>query len=230
MEISSSQEPGNQLIPNDSGLAQTLGKDDFLSLLVTQLKNQDPLKPTDPAEFTGQLAQFSSLEQLHNINESMKALESIGGSVDRLSALSMIGKYVVTESNAFRYEGAPVELGFRFQDHVAEAAILVRNEAGQIISRIDVNEPSAGENFISWDGTDADDVEAPKGEYRFEVVGVTKDGSSLQGDTLVQSLITGVDFSSADGILLTERGEVKLSEIDKVNSSTLRSESSEIPN
>ena len=83
----------------------SMGKEDFLTLLVAQLQNQDPLNPDDPTEFTAQLAQFSSLEQLFTLNESMDNLVASNASSDRLSTLATIGKEVAYHGDTFEYAG-----------------------------------------------------------------------------------------------------------------------------
>lgn len=197
--------------------AQTLGKDDFLTLLVTQLQNQDPLKPMDPTEFTSQLAQFSSLEQLNNINENLGALHPIRDGFDRLAALSMIDKYVVSESETFNFQGEAAEIGFRFTEKLRDATVYITTAEGQTVGNIKVSDPSAGEHFVWWDGKDQDGQQLPEGIYSLRVVGTTQEGDPVSGSSLVKSQITGVEFSDPETILMTTNGPVKLSEISKVN-------------
>ena len=78
----------------------TLGKNEFLNLFVTQLKNQDPLDPMDSSEFTAQLAQFSSLEQLNNINDGIKFLKTSQTIANNRQALGFIGKTVTASGNS----------------------------------------------------------------------------------------------------------------------------------
>jgi flagellar basal-body rod modification protein FlgD len=210
----------NQTDTPKNNLNQTLGKDDFLTLLVTQLKNQDPLKPMDPTEFTSQLAQFSSLEQLYNINENLQVLKSLQGDFDRLSALSMIDKYVVSDSHVFQFEGHPVELGFYFQDKVKDATVYVKDINGQVVCDIPVAQPSTGEHFVQWDGKDQDGWQLPEGAYSVTVIGNTEEDEAIAGASLVRSRITGVDFSGKESQLMTTSGKVKLSEIIEVKNLT----------
>ena len=83
-----------------SASAEILGKDDFLNLLVAQLQHQDPLNPAESTEFTAQLAQFSSLEQLSNINDNLKNMELFQTSVTNSQAVSYIGKEITAKGNA----------------------------------------------------------------------------------------------------------------------------------
>ena len=200
--------------------ATALGKEDFLNLLVTQLKNQDPLNPSDPTEFTAQLAQYSSLEQLYNINEGMQAFDAIQGGFERMSAPSLIGKNVVAEADTFSFEGDPVELGFRFSDAMERATVYVKNEAGQVVDQIEVGAPAAGERFISWAGEDSEGEAFPTGTYHLEVVGTQADGSQAAGVPLVGSRVTGVDFLDSENTLLTTNGAVSAADVKRVNNPT----------
>ncbi len=197
-----------------------LGKEEFLNLLVTQLKNQDPLNPSDPTEFTAQLAQYSSLEQLYNLNESMGAFEAVQGESERLSALSLIGKNVVAESDTFNFEGEAVELGYRFNEEMARARVIVKNEAGQVVDEMPINAPEAGEHFMPWTGTDGTGGQLPSGRYRIEVIGTMEDGTEVRGESLVGSRVTGVDFLDSENTLLTDNGNILLSDVTRVNNPT----------
>lgn len=208
---------------SNGGVNQTLGKTDFLSLLVTQLKNQDPLKPSDPTEFTSQLAQYSSLEQLYNINETMKALEDIKGLFGQMSTLSLIDKKVVVGSDSFQFEGTKVELGFQLQKSVEEATVYIKNESGEVVDKIAVLNPNSGEHMLEWDGKSQEKIQLPPGKYSFSIIGITEDGKQLQGLPLVETQVTGVDF--IEDTLLTRNGKFILSEIYRVNNSTQSNES-----
>jgi flagellar basal-body rod modification protein FlgD len=204
-----------------SNPTQSLGKDDFLTLLVTQLQNQDPLKPMDPTEFTSQLAQFSSLEQLNNINENLQALHSIQDGFDRLAALSMIGTYVIAESETFKFHGEAMDIGFRFNEKIKDATVYITTAEGQTVGDIKVANRSAGEHFVWWDGKDQNGQKLPEGTYSLRIVGTTDEGDPISGLSLVKSQISGVDFSAPETILMTTNGPVKLSEISKVNKLTI---------
>ncbi|MEE4253115.1 MAG: flagellar hook capping FlgD N-terminal domain-containing protein, partial [Desulfuromusa sp.] len=91
----------------------SMGKDDFLLLLVAQLENQDPMNPADATEFTSQLAQFSSLEQLENANKSLEGLAAMSSEMERMSALGLIGQDIVAQTSEFHFSGDPLQLGYR---------------------------------------------------------------------------------------------------------------------
>ena len=96
-EINSSASSGALLSTTQSNV---MGKDDFLNLLITQLQNQDPLNPTDSTEFTAQLAQFSSLEQLGNVNENLTELKHFQASINNSQAVALIGKAITAKEGS----------------------------------------------------------------------------------------------------------------------------------
>ncbi|MFW5901419.1 MAG: flagellar hook assembly protein FlgD [Thermodesulfobacteriota bacterium] len=209
----------SQMEAKKSGSEDTLGKTDFLKLLVTQLENQDPLNPSDPTEFTAQLAQYSSLEQLTNINDSMETFDSMQAESERLSALSLIGKNVISDADSFQYDGQPIELGYQFESDMEQATFYVKDEAGQVVDKVQAGAVSAGEHFLTW----PEEGEAGKfaeGAYQLEVLGTNADGKEVQGTTRVGSRVTGVDFAESDSTLLTPNGNISLADVTRVNNST----------
>ncbi len=219
-DISALQEFNSNKESNIKASGSSLGKEDFLKLLVTQLESQDPLDPSDPTEFTAQLAQFSSLEQLNNISDGMESLESVSSGFQRLSALSLIGKNVVSENSSFTYRGEPVEVGCRFDEAVKTARIRIRNERGQIVDELNVNPSSDGEALVQWGGPGGTAGSGSR-EFTVEAVGISAGGEEINGTPLVSSLVTGVDFLDSGSMLVTAGGKISFSDVSAVNNPTL---------
>ena len=103
----------NQGVTPKTTTTKTLGKDDFMKLLLAQLKNQDPLKPLDGTDFAAQLAQFSSLEQLSNMNTELKNLSVNQMTMNYAQSVNLIGKNVVTNSgNSLTVNGSSTDLNY----------------------------------------------------------------------------------------------------------------------
>lgn len=193
-----------------------LGKDDFLLLLVTQLQNQDPLNPQDPTEFTSQLAQYSSLEQLFTVNEQLGQLETANGNVVQMTALGLMGQNVVVQSGSFTLGSDPVTLGYNLSGNVDEVELVVQNADGQTVATLEGTGLSAGEYFIPWDGTAASGGPLPAGEYQLNIV-TRRDGETTSsGEPLVKTKVTGVDLNGAGSKLVTGLGEYNLSRVTSV--------------
>ncbi len=190
-----------------------MGKEDFLSLLVAQLQNQDPLNPDEPTEFTAQLAQFSSLEQLYNINDGMNSLIASNTNSDRLSTLSTIGKNVAYFGDNFTHSGEPVELGYQL-DGIASEVTLSLQQNGVVYATIDATELTSGNHFLTWDGLTSDGSEAPVGEYQVVLSAKAPSGESVGAAPIIRTEVTGVDLNDENGgILITDHGEINFNEI-----------------
>jgi flagellar basal-body rod modification protein FlgD len=217
-EISSLVNAGNTQ-QQKNGIGGVLGKDDFLQLLVTQLKNQDPLNPADPTEFTAQLAQFSSLEQLFNVNENLQQINTGSDEMERLSALSMLGKEIVSAADSFRLEeGTPAILGCQLQDSADTVRVFVKDQANRTVATLTANNLEAGEHFFQWDGIDDNGQVAPPGKYSLQVSALRGEDEAVSVSPLVSGLVTGVDLDEQGNMLITSSGDFLLNTVKSVRS------------
>lgn len=196
-------------ITNDA----VMGKEDFLMLLVAQLQNQNPLSPDDPTEFTAQLAQFSSLEQLFSLNEGMENMVNSNANSDRFATLNTIGKDVAYNGSSFNYNGNPVEIGYQLDGQAAEVTLSLQHK-GVTIATLNGEELTNGSHFITWDGQLADGKNAPAGEYEIILQAKAAADESVGAAPLVRSEVTGVDLEgNYGGILITKAGDVAFNSI-----------------
>jgi len=197
-----------------SGADDIMGKEDFLTLLVAQLQNQDPLNPDEPTEFTAQLAQFSSLEQLFTLNDTMKNLATSNANADRFATLQTIGKNVVYQNSSFDYDGKdPIELGYQLDGPAAEVQLTIKKD-GAAVTVLDGTELTKGNHFLNWDGLDDKGDPAGSGSYSFSISVKAGEGESVAGSPLLKSEVTGVDLTGEyGGKLLTKAGEVAFTSI-----------------
>ena len=131
-----------------AGGAHQLGQDDFLKLLVTQMRHQDPLNPMDSTGFTAQLAQYSSLEQLVSVNTKLEALNASQDQAGRNQALDFIGKRIVADGNQLSLDADGVATGGFSIDQDAECAVRVLDSGGRAVSEMHLGSRSAGGHRI----------------------------------------------------------------------------------
>ncbi|MBE9544151.1 MAG: flagellar hook assembly protein FlgD, partial [Proteobacteria bacterium] len=148
-----------------------MDRDAFLNLLITQLQNQDPLNPTDSTEFTAQLAQFSSLEQLGNVNDNLKQLQNFQASINNSQAVSLIGKEIMANGNSFQLtDGRPAGCDFEIDENAAVVVVSIYDHTGEFVTSFEGQNLSAGQQTLYWDGTDKNGNPAAPGNYTFEVM------------------------------------------------------------
>lgn len=199
----------------------SLGKDDFMKLMISQLKNQDPLNPMDGTAFSAQLAQFSSLEQLTNLNTYMKqsldANATLTQSINNTLITGLIGKNVKLSGGEIKVNGqASITLGYNLPVEAKSAQIKIYNESGGLVKTIDGISTSAGSNKLSWDLSDNNGNKLPNGKYKFEVDAVNLNGDNMTLDIFKIGTIDGVRFTDQGTVLLVGGAEYSLSDIAEV--------------
>lgn len=156
-----------------------LGQEDFLKLLVAQLKNQDPNNPADNGEFLGQIAQFSMVSGIDDLGVSFDGVASNLFASQSMQASQMVGKDVLVETNiTVRGINESVDGAIEFSDNASSARLQVVGPEGSVIRTIELGDASVGMNGFSWDGLDNDGVEAPPGSYGIVAEGMM--GGALQ--------------------------------------------------
>jgi flagellar basal-body rod modification protein FlgD len=212
-EISQAQTTANQANKaNDSG--QTLGQQDFLTLLIAQMQNQDPLNPTDSTEWTSQLAQYSQLEQSMNLNTTMESLLAGQKTSERLAALSLIGKEAVVEGSTFNLGESSTEIGYRVDGTAGEIQLHIQDSNGNRVATLNPTDRTSGNHFLTWQGLDENGEHLPAGKYTIIIEALSNEAEGTVGVTsLVRTDITGVDLDTNGTVLLTNAGDVPLSGI-----------------
>ena len=194
-----------------------LGKDDFLKLLVEQLKNQDPLNPMESTEFTAQLAQFSSLEQLTTMNKNLDYLRLYQASINNAQAVNFIGKTVKASGNSINVkDGASNQMQFDLAGDAAEVNIHIYDSSDNLVKTINCGSLSSGEQSMEWDGTNDNGETVSDGTYTFEVSAADEGGESVGATTYMTVKVTGVTFRDGNAYLLAGDIEISMSDIIEV--------------
>lgn len=175
-----------------------LGKDQFLELLVAQMNNQDPLSPQENGEFIAQLAQFSTVEGIENMNTSMEALLSGYQSSQALQASSMVGRTVVVPSDKAIVDTANgLEGQFALPSDSGAVSIKVLNSSGSLVDTINMGSLEAGMHDFIWDGQDSSGNILPPGAYTFEA-NASIDGTTKQLATLLPANVDSVSLGAGE--------------------------------
>jgi len=187
-----------------------LGKEDFLTLLVEQLKHQDPLNPMESAEFTATLAQFSSLEQLFGMNENLAGIKEVLSNQDKENFLELIGKTVKVEDNTIAVEDGNAASGsYMLEEDAADVVISIYDSNGIEIRTLSPGRQAAGECDVVWDGKDSSGEMAEDGIYSFEITATNEAGNYVTVNTYISGEVTGVTYK--DGIPYLMIGDLLIS-------------------
>ena len=189
----------NSLNASNSSLAKTSAnapnasetQDRFLKLLVTQMKNQDPLNPLDNAQVTSQMAQLSTVSGIDKLNATLQALSDSMAVGQSVSATSMIGHGVlVPGSDLSLHKGVAVG-GMELSQPADNVSVTIKDAAGKIMNTLQFGEQKAGVLPFSWDGKTEAGANAPDGNYTFTVE-ATLSGIKTSPATLVYGLVNAV--------------------------------------
>jgi flagellar basal-body rod modification protein FlgD len=196
---------------------QPLGKEDFLRLLVAQLSAQDPLNPMEATEFTAQLAQFSSLEQMTNINSTLEELVAAQQAMGNSSLISIIGKFVDIPGNSFEYtQGETTNLTYNLGAEADTTKIEIYNSAGALVNTL--NGPGAeGSNLAVWNGLDSQGNPVGAGFYTFKIQATDSSGKPVGAETFTTGLVTDVLFEEGKAFAVVNGQKLAAEEITRVS-------------
>lgn len=202
--------------PQSASPNKTLGKDDFLKLFTMQLRSQNPLKPLDSTEFTSQLAQFSSLEQLNNINGQLNNLLLYQNSLQNTLTGNLIGRKVKISGNEAYLKGK-AEISYTLQKDVSKVKISIYDSSGGFIREVKMGQQTSGEKSYVWDGTDNSGNPLPEGQYKFTIEAFDASGDPVDVATTVYGTVTGITFdNNTTYLIIDERLRIQLSEIKEI--------------
>jgi flagellar basal-body rod modification protein FlgD len=199
------------------GPSKELGRDAFLSLLITQLQNQDPLNPTDSTEFTAQLAQFSSLEQLGYVNDNLKQLQNSQASGNNTQAVALIGKEITASGNSLDLaQGPPAGCDFKLDGNASVIMVSIYDHTGEFVNSFESRNLTAGKHTLDWDGIDQNGSPAAAGNYTFEVLAADANGDNINTTTFFSGKVDKVIFEDNTTYLISKDQRVALSDVIEV--------------
>lgn len=198
--------------------AKQLDKNAFLELMVAQLKHQDPLSPQDNAQFVSQLAQFSSLEGVQNLNTSMSSMASSMSSSQALQASALVGRQVHVKGDvaSLGSEGGITVIA-SLERSTPALSMRIENGNGEVLQRVQLGQHAAGDQPLTWDGMSAANTRLPPGNYRV-VVESMLDGKAEQQPVYVPANVDSVTFGKNGDLALNldTTATVTISDIKRI--------------
>jgi flagellar basal-body rod modification protein FlgD len=201
--------------------SNTMSKDDFLKLLITQLKNQDPLEPVKNEDMAAQLAQFSSLEELQNIRQatedSSTAMQNFSSSVNSILSTSLIGKKAKSAASIVSLtEGQTTQIPIDLFANAQNVYIRILDSQGNIVRTIQKNNLTKGSNFIDWDGLGDYGTRNPSGVYSYTVVAGDASGNPVAVNPYIEGVIDGVVYDQNNIYFMIDGNRVPYSNITEI--------------
>lgn len=191
---------------------KSMGKDDFLKMLVAQLKYQDPLNPMNGTEFAAQLAQFSSLEQLCNLSEGVKNLGVLQLNQANMQAVQLIGKEITASGgNSFEALGQPVELSYELSGDAAMLEVFIYGSSGELLDRIQLGDQKTGLNTVTWDNR-----RGYSGSCTFRVVATSPSGKEVAAEPLITGRVSAVSFKNQSAYLKVGGKEIAFTDVKQI--------------
>jgi flagellar basal-body rod modification protein FlgD len=195
-----------------------LGKDDFLKLLTAQLQQQDPTQPMDNTAFVAQLAQFSSLEQMSNVNTTLTQMLTSQGTALETTAAGMVGKTAVfTTDQVELTPGTPATINANLSAAATNVNVIIQDSSGSTVRTIGVGALPSGLNHLTWDGNDNSGNPMPADTYTVQVLAQDLSGNSVPLTQSGSARITGMTISNGTPSFLAGGQTLQLSDISELD-------------
>lgn len=196
-----------------------LGQAEFLELMITQLKNQDPFSPMENGDFIAQMAQFSSVTGLAELQKSFDSLATSLQSNQALQASTLVGRTVMVPSQVVNLTaGGNVTGAIDLPSSSDSVSLTVQDSVGQVVRRIELGTQAAGEVYFNWDGFTDNGQSAPAGSYYITAIGGSGN-QSVALETLVSASVESVTMGKGNNGLtlnLADGNTVNLSSIREI--------------
>jgi len=175
-------------------------QDRFLTLLVTQLQNQDPLNPMDNSEMTSQLAQISTVSGIEQLNTTLSSLVDSLGTSQSLQASGMIGKNVLVPGTQMVLSDGTAYAGVNLSSAADQVTVTISDSSGKVVHTEKLGAQEAGVFNIAWDGTTDSGSKAADGTYKFSVT-ATQGGTAVTVDPLQIGTVSALVRSGSEFLL-----------------------------
>lgn len=196
-----------------------LGKNEFMELMIAQLKNQNPLEPQDNGDFIAQLAQFSSLEEMQKLSGNVNDVVGEFRSTQALQASAMVGRSVLVPSqNGLLGVEGQIKGAVNVPASTSSLRVSIVNQSGETVRQMDMGPSQPGQTSFVWDGKDGNGTAMPTGTYQVIAQGSYPSGTE-QLATVVSANVDSVSLGQAGGITLNlaGMGSIALSQVQQIN-------------
>lgn len=191
----------------------SLDQVDFLKLFVAQLKFQDPMEPMDNYQMASQMAQFSLVEGMNKMTDSLKNMETSQIAANNLQAASMVGKKVEVRGDGLTISEGRASEGYFQLEKPGKVSINIFDAKGGLVRTLEMGSLDTTKQKLVWDGKNQAGTTLPDGQYTFRVAALDEKNQSVNVTTTMTGKVEGVSFDSAGTLLKIGSKQVLLSEI-----------------
>ncbi len=182
---------------------KALDKDDFMRIMITEMKHQDPTKPMDADRMATQMAQITSVEQMKNVSNSLEKLADKSSASDRLAMSMMIGKTVTVDKGRFSHQKATLApISFDLPEAAAKIKLTVLDERGEEVAVRELEAMEAGPNTYNWDGLNSSNMQASSGTYSVRIDAENQQGAKIKINPISKETVVGVTFEGGEANFL----------------------------
>ena len=198
-----------------------MDKNDFLKLFVEQLKNQDPMNPMENYEVASQLAQYSSLEQLVNVNDNFKKFLDLTSMNAYFQGVNLIGKNVEYSGDKLDYDPAKesvLKIKFNLNEDAPKVNVNIYDKDDMYVRTLSLENAQKGDNSVEWDGKDKAGKQVEKGLYHYEVIGFNGDGEEIKYEPFGKGIVESIryDKENSEALIKVNGEEVDITKISNV--------------
>lgn len=194
-----------------------LGKEDFMKLLIAQLKNQDPNAPVDAKEFVTQLSQLTSVEQLTNMSTQLKNLQMATTSMVNTQASSFVGKQIEANgSKLYLGDSGIASSAVNLTAPADKLTVTIRNDTGEIVNTVEMGKGKIGLTPFEWDGKTSDGSRAPAGTYTMTPEAKDLAGKIVPSTAQITGIVNKVTYEQGFPELVVGDARVALANITSI--------------
>ncbi len=192
-----------------------IGKDEFLKMLTHQMQNQDPLNPMDQNKFAADLAQFSQLEQLTNMNSKFDSLKENSNMERKFFAANFVGKTIVTNGNSvqLKEDGAPTNIFFNLEENAKNVIVRILDSKNNVANEIKLEDLPKGAQSTQWNGKALDGFDSPKGDYKVVVKAWDEAFREIPTKTSHEGVVKSVYFDGDEPLLDLGNRKISLRDV-----------------
>jgi flagellar basal-body rod modification protein FlgD len=180
-------------------IKKQLDKDDFMRIMITEMRHQDPTKPMDSDRMATQMAQITSVEQLKNVSGAIEKLSEKSSASDRLAMSAMIGKAVTVDKSRFSHQkGTASPVNFTLPEDAQKIKLTIMDERGEEVATRELEPMKSGLNVYNWDGINASNLQSTTGTYLVRVDAENAQGKKISVDSITRDRVVGVSFDGGE--------------------------------